>query len=609
MKILQKVNSPEDLKKLNIKELKQYCDEVRQYIIDVVKKTGGHLAPSLGTVELTVALHYVFDTPKDKIVWDVGHQVYTHKIITSRRDRFPTLRQWGGISGFTKRDESEYDPFGAGHASTAISAALGIKTALELKGDDSKVIAVVGDGAMTGGLAYEGLNNLGELQKNMLVILNDNRMSISPNVGGIRKYLSHLIANPGYNNFKKYVEHLIQLLPKSISKRIENFARRFLEAVKSLLVNNQFFEVMGIHYIGPVDGHNLEELIKILEYVKNSPTPTLLHIHTVKGKGYRPAEDDAEKFHGINPMIDVSEYNPEQSFSEVFGEIMVSLAEKRKDVVAITAAMKTGTGLTEFARRFPERFFDVGIAEGHALTFAAGLATEGVRPVAAIYSTFLQRGYDQIIHDIALQRLPVIMAIDRAGVVGEDGPTHHGMFDIAYLLPVPNLTIISPANKRDMEFAFDFAVNNNGPVAIRYPRGKCPDYEIEGKVTADGYFVVNSKSNEVLLIGVGRMVNILLPIAQEFNIALFNPLFLKPINEKLYMNFLQNYKRIVVVEDAIKTGGFHQYLRSVFPECQKIEAITFPDDFIPHGAISDIFKNYEMDSASLKEKIQKILNV
>lgn len=603
MSVLEQVNSPQDLRKLTLGQLKKYCDEVRKYMIFIVQQTGGHLASSLGTVELTVALHYVFDTPTDKIIWDVGHQAYTHKIITGRRSLMKQLRKWGGISGFTRRTESEYDPFGAGHASTSISAGLGIKTALDLRGKKNKVISVIGDGALTGGLAYEGLNNLGELQKNMLVILNDNRMSISPNIGGIRKYLSSLISNPTYKKLKLKLEHVIKLFPKAIGKRLDTFSKRFLEATKSLLVNNQFFEAMGIHYIGPIDGNDLEVLIKILRNIKATDASTLLHIYTVKGKGYSPAEADSEKFHGLSPASKTVASPTAQTFSKVFGEIMLSLAKKRKDIVAITAAMKAGTGLSGFAEKYPSRFFDVGIAEAHALTFAAGLASQGIRPVAAIYSTFLQRAYDQIIHDIALQNLPVIIAVDRAGIVGDDGPTHHGMFDVAYLLPIPNLEIISPANKSDMIFAFNYALEKNNPVIIRYPRGICPDHKIPGDITKDGYFLYKSLDKKLLIIAVGQMLDILLPVSKKLNVSLFNPLFLKPVSDDIF----SSYQKIVVVEDAVKTGGFFQAIKANSGYSDRISGISFPDEFIPFGSTEDIFSNYGMDAASLTRKIRALM--
>ncbi|HEX9934621.1 MAG TPA: 1-deoxy-D-xylulose-5-phosphate synthase, partial [bacterium] len=473
--LLDRIQSPADLKKLGNVELEILARELREFLIQTVSSTGGHLAPSLGAVELTLALHIVFDSPKDKIVWDVGHQAYTHKILTGRKKRFNTLRQYKGLSGFPKISESEHDAFGVGHASTAISAALGFATARDLLKEDHKVIAVVGDGALTGGLAFEGLNNAGDSKRDLIVVLNDNRMSISPNVGALSGHLTKIITAPLYNRIKDLLWAWTGKLAKG-SVQIRSLIRHIEEGLKAMMVPGLLFECLGFRYFGPLDGHNLPQLIHVFQEIKRLHGPVMIHLITKKGKGYKFAEEDAIKFHGLASFCaetgDVTG-KKRPTYTEIFGKTLVELAEKDGRIVGITAAMADGTGMIHFARRFPERFFDVGIAEGHAVTFAAALAHRGLRPVVAIYSTFLQRAFDQIIHDVALQNLPVIFAVDRAGLVGEDGPTHHGSFDLSYLRLIPNLVILSPKDENEMRNMLYTALRyGKGPVAVRYPRSE-----------------------------------------------------------------------------------------------------------------------------------------
>ncbi|MBN2001339.1 1-deoxy-D-xylulose-5-phosphate synthase, partial [candidate division KSB1 bacterium] len=510
--ILATINSPKDLKKLDIPQLSQLAREIREMIITTISQTGGHLAPSLGVVELTLVLHYLYNTPTDKIVWDVGHQAYAHKIITGRRDQFFTIRQTDGLSGFPNINESEYDAFGVGHASTAISAALGMACARDLSGDDYHVVAVVGDGALTGGLAYEGLNNAGASSRNIVVILNDNSMSISPNVGAMSKYLTTIISNPFYNRIKKEVWDLTGKL-STMGTKIRGAARRVEEGLKAFIVPGILFERFGFRYFGPVDGHNISSLVRLFREVKRINGPILVHMMTTKGKGFKPAEKNAPVFHGLG-KFDVKTGEPIKNsdiptFTNIFGQTVVEMAHQEPKLAAITAAMELGTGLKPFSQVFPDRFFDVGIAEEHAVTFSAGLAVSGIRPIAALYSSFLQRGYDQIIHDVALQKLPVIFALDRAGIVGDDGPTHHGIFDIAYLRTVPGLVLMVPKDEEELRQMLWTALSfSSGPVAIRYPRGQGVGVPLgqDFNVLPIGVSEVLQNGDDVAIIGVGPVL-------------------------------------------------------------------------------------------------------
>ncbi|TES91193.1 MAG: 1-deoxy-D-xylulose-5-phosphate synthase [Candidatus Cloacimonadota bacterium] len=624
MKYLENIVSPRDLEKFDISELKIIAQEMREKIIDVVSKNGGHLAPSLGVIELTIALHYVFDAPKDKIIWDVGHQAYAHKLLTGRLKEFDSLRQHGGISGFPKREESEYDAFGTGHASTSISSALGIVAARELKGEKFEVVAVIGDGALSGGIALEGLNNAGHLKKNILIVLNDNKMSIAKNVGAFRRYLTKISAIPTYHKLRYDVWELLNKLPSSIvSEDIKELAHKIGDGLKNLIVPTMLFEELGFEYFGPVDGHNISDLIDIFSKVKRIRGPKVVHIITKKGKGYTPAESDPTHFHGLGKFdkttgLSVSDDGP-PSYSTVFGDIMVEIAQKDTKIVAITAAMPTGTGLDNFASKFPERFFDVGIAEQHAVTFAAGLATEGMKPVVAIYSTFLQRAFDQIIHDVCLQNLPVIFCMDRGGLVGEDGPTHHGTFDLSYLRLIPNMIIMAPKDEIELKDMLYTAVEyGKGPIAIRYPRGKVqglpPKKNPEMIPIGKGELLKEGK--DILIIAAGSMVYPSLDAAKilserGLSTAVINTRFIKPLDNALIKKELEEKKLIVTVEEnAVKAGfgsSITEFLLSINAK-NRILNIGIPDRFIEQGNPELLRKNLGLTSSGIAKRVGDYLN-
>lgn len=618
MSILDRVNYPEDLKSLTLSELEQLARELREYIINTVSKTGGHLAPNLGTIELTIALLRVFDLPKDKVIWDVGHQAYGYKILTGRKDRFHTLRQLGGISGFLKRDESEYDFWGAGHASTAISAALGFATHRDLAGENYNVVAVVGDGSMTGGLAFEGLNNAGASEREILIILNDNAMSISPNVGALAKHFTKLVASRTYQNIKSYIWNLTTHLGE-IGKKLRYVGRKIDEALKTLIVPNMFFEQLGFEYYGPVDGHNIRMLITILEEIKPVKKPKLLHILTKKGKGYIPAEKDATTYHGLG------KFNPETgepikvkstpTYTKVFGETMVQFGERYTDLVAITAAMETGTGLDMFHKKFPERFFDVGIAEGHAIIFGGAIAAQGRRTVAAIYSTFLQRAYDPIIHDIALQRVPLIMALDRAGVVGEDGPTHHGVFDIAYLRHIPGIVVTAPKDEQELRDLLLTALERfDSPWTIRYPRGQGLGVKLREPIVLPfgKWEVISEGDGKLLILAVGTMVNPAIKAVEKLGIkaTVVNCRFIKPMDEKLLSDLLDSHEIVLTVEEGCAIGGFGEGVAAFaqtrgMPK-EKVVIHAIPDKFIQHGKREELLKILGLDADGIANIITKI---
>jgi len=608
MSLLDSIDSPEDLRKLDIPQLVQLAGEIRARIIDVVSRKGGHLAPSLGAVELTIALHYVFDTPRDKIIWDVGHQAYAHKLITGRRESFETLRQYKGISGFCRRDESPYDVFGAGHASTSISAALGIACARDLAGEDYKVIAVIGDGAMTGGLAFEGINNAGSLKKDIIVILNDNRMSISPNVGALSRYFTDVITGETYNRIKNDIWNLMGKLSRFGGGRLREVISELDKLVKSLIAPGIFFEKLGFRYFGPIDGHSHSHLINVFRQIKKLKGPILIHVYTTKGKGYSFAEVDARRFHGLGRFEKLTgvctEGKEGLTFSEVFGKTLVEIAKDRKDVVAITAAMCDGTGLKPFSEAFPDRFYDVGIAEGHAVTFAAGLAVGGAKPVVAIYSTFLQRAFDHMIHDVALQNLPVVFAIDRGGLVGEDGPTHHGVFDLSYLRQIPNMTVMAPKDEDELRSMLRFAVDyNRGPIAIRYPRGSCKGYITSGDYSEIEYgrCEVMREGNDVTILAVGSMVwpsveaaDMLLK--EGISASVVNMRFVKPLDAAFLRGL---HGKVVTVEENSLEGGFGsavvEFLKDNGIGDVKIKRLGIPDRFIEHGKRDILLREVELD--------------
>lgn len=627
--LLETINSPQDLKRLTIPQLAQLAKEIREFIISTVCRTGGHLAPSLGVVELTLALHYIFDAPRDKIVWDVGHQAYVHKIITGRRHLFGTLRQMGGISGFPRPAESPYDTFGTGHASTSISAALGMACARDLRGENYSVVAVIGDGAMTGGLAFEGLNNAGALKKDLIVILNDNRMSISRNVGALSHYLTTVITAPIYNKLKNDIWELTGKLPH-FGRRIRQTVSRIDQGLKAILVPGLLFERLGFRYFGPIAGHNLSRLIMVLREVKKLKGPILVHVTTVKGKGYKFAEKDASKFHGLSSFDKetgtVHKKLNVPTYTEVFGKTLVEIAEKDPKIIGITAAMPDGTGLKFLAQAFPDRFFDVGIAEQHAVTFAAGLAISGFKPVVAIYSTFLQRAYDQIIHDVALQNLPVVFAMDRAGLVGEDGPTHHGSFDLSYLRNIPNMVIMAPKDEAELRDMLWTAVNyQKGPIAFRYPRG----YGIGAplgkrfKSLEIGKSETLKKGTDVALLAVGAMVNHCLQageILEKHGISaeVHNMRFIKPIDEGKLDKIAHKFPIIFTIEDNAIKGGFgsavaEYYLDNGYTNVQVIR-LGLPDEFIEHGEKGLLYQKLGLDAegiarrviATLKDKSKKL---
>lgn len=572
--MLEKIKSPKDLKGLSLSQLYALCKEIREEILEVVSQNGGHLAPSLGAVELIVALHYVFDSPKDKLVFDVGHQAYAHKLLTGRLEKFQSLRKMGGISGFLKRSESEHDVFGAGHASTSLAAALGFAVARDLKKENYEVVAIIGDGGLTGGLSWEALNNIGHLRKKIIVVLNDNQMSISKSIGAISEYLSRIRTEPSYLKVKEDLEFLLRRIPLGLP--IWESIQRVKEAVKHLFLPGMIFEELGFTYLGPIDGHNVEALIDILRRARNVEGPAIVHILTKKGKGYPPAEENPEKFHGVPPFAletgEILEPSFPPTYTEVFARSLVDLAEKDEEIIAITAAMPLGTGLTLFAQRFPERFFDMGMGEACAVTFAAGLACQGFKPVVAIYSTFLQRAYDMIIHDVCLQNLPVVFAIDRAGLVGEDGATHQGIFDIAYLLPIPNLIISAPANEWELASLLKTAIQTGRPFAIRYPkeRGIGVPYE-EPEVLPIGKGELIKEGKDLCIIAVGTTLNVAQKAvemleANGIQSALVNPRFLKPIDEELLLPLCSSIKKVLVVEDGVIAGGFGSYLLSILAE-------------------------------------------
>lgn len=556
-KILEEINNPSDLKKLNIVEKKQLAEEIREYILEIVSKNGGHLASNLGVVELTIALHSVFNCPKDKIVWDVGHQAYVHKILTGRKEEMKTLRKLGGISGFPKTSESEYDSFDTGHSSTSISVALGMARARDLLKEENKIIAVIGDGSLTGGMAVEALNDAGSSKTNITVILNDNEMSISKNVGGVPALLTKIRVKKTYKRSNNCIKRFFNRVP-IIGKPIVNFAHIIKRTIKQAVIPNMYFEDIGFTYLGPVDGHNIQELENILRKSQNIEGPVLIHVITKKGKGYKYAEENPNKFHGVSSFdIKTGEIknNNKKDYSKVFGEKLVNLAKKDKKIVAITAAMADGTGLEKFSKKYPNRFFDVGIAEQHAVGLIAGMAKSGLKPVFAVYSSFLQRSYDQLIHDIAIQNLPVTIAIDRAGIVGADGETHQGLFDLAFLSEIPNFVVMAPKNFEEFEKMLEFAINLKRPVAIRYPRGG------EGKVKFDNCDKINlgkaeviKKGTDLTIIAIGKMVERAVEVSNllekdNVNAEIINARFLKPLDKEIILSSVRKTKKAITIED------------------------------------------------------------
>lgn len=613
--MLERIQKENDIEKLNSEELECLAGEIREFLVEKVSKTGGHLASNLGVVELTMALHLICDLPKDKIIWDVGHQSYTHKLLTGRKEGFEDLRSYGGMSGFPKRKESQCDAFDTGHSSTSISAGLGYVRARDLKHEDYTVISVIGDGSLTGGMAYEALNNASNLKTNFIVVLNDNHMSISENVGGMSRYLANLRTADIYTGLKKGVTNALQQVPVMGDRMIEHI-RKTKSSIKQLVVPGMFFEDMGITYLGPIPGHNLPMLCKALKEAKKVEGPVLLHVMTTKGKGYEPAETAPDKFHGIGPFDiesgKVLAKKDGDTYTDVFGKVLCDEASRNPDIVAITAAMADGTGLARFKKHYPNRFFDVGIAEEHGVTFAAGLAAGGLKPVFAVYSSFLQRGYDQLIHDVALQNLPVVFGVDRAGLVGSDGETHQGIFDLSFLSNIPNMTVMSPKNKWELADMLRFALQMNSPVAIRYPRGKAYDgYEGCRERISYGKSEWIFEGKEIAILSVGHMFEEAVKtrdklIEQGYEPTLINMRFIKPIDEAMIEKVCQTHKLIAVIEENVQTGACGErvseyVMRKMLPS--HVLTLALPDDYIEHGSVDVLRKMTGIDSESMSEKI------
>lgn len=596
--MLEKIQKPNDIKKIPADQLPALAEEIREFIIESLSKTGGHLASNLGVVELTIAMHRVFDLPKDKLIWDVGHQSYTHKILTGRKDGFETLRREGGISGFPKRSESDCDVFDTGHSSTSISAGVGYVRARELKKENYSVVSIIGDGALTGGMAYEALNNAASLKSNFIIVLNDNEMSITENVGGMSSYLSGLRTASAYTDFKMDVTKALNRIP-GIGPGMVDAMRKTKSSIKQIIIPGMLFENMGLTYLGPVDGHNIPQLIKTFQEAKRFEGPILVHVLTQKGRGYEPAMRHPARFHGAGPFdvktgLPVGKSNP--TYTDVFSTVMRKMGDRRKDVAAVTAAMMTGVGLKRFSNMFPDRCFDVGIAEEHAVTFAAALSLGGITPVVAIYSSFLQRAYDQIMHDVCMQNLHVVFAIDRAGLVGYDGETHHGIFDLSYLGSMPNMTILAPKNLWELSDMIKFAVDYDGPIAVRYPRGEAYTglKEFRAPICLGKSEVIHEGSR-VALLAVGSMVKMAEEVQKQLkermdmDAALVNARFVKPIDEELLRSFADTYEFVVTLEENVKDGGFGERVLAFAEEEDLpfgVEIIALPDRFIPHGSVS-----------------------
>ena len=610
--ILDKIEDPKDLKKLNIKEKEILAKEIREEIIDTVSKTGGHLASNLGVVELTIALHSVFNMPEDKIVWDVGHQTYVHKMLTGRKEKISTLRQLNGIAGFPKAKESEYDSFDTGHSSTSISAALGMARARDLQNKDNHVIAVIGDGALTGGMALEALDDAGNSKTRLIVVLNDNEMSISKNVGGISRFLTRIRTKRFYKKSNNFIRKILEKVPV-FGPFIIHVARRVKYSIKQLMIPNMFFEDLGFKYLGPVDGHDIERVEWILNLAKKEKEPVVVHIITKKGKGYKPAEENPNRFHATSSFEKETgepKKEKEKDYSKVFGDKLVSLAKENEKIVAITAAMADGTGLSEFKNKYPERFFDVGIAEQHALTMAAGMAKEGFIPVVPIYSSFYQRAFDQVIHDICLSNLPVVMCVDRAGIVGQDGETHQGIFDLSFFSIIPNITIMAPKDFKELEQMLEYAINLKAPVVIRYPRGaesKEVKFEKHEEIK-QGKAEILKEGKDVTIIAIGRMVEKAIKVANILeqegkSVEIINARFLKPLDKNTIMNSINKAKNVITIEDNILNGGLASHIENLIVENElqevKLQSYGWKDEFIKHGKVEELEKIYGLDEETI----------
>ncbi|MBT8373989.1 MAG: 1-deoxy-D-xylulose-5-phosphate synthase [Deltaproteobacteria bacterium] len=624
MSLIEKINSPDDLKKLPRSDLPLLAKEIREIIVDVVSKSGGHLASSLGAVELAIAVHYVFNTPADKVIWDVGHQTYAHKILTGRRDHFHTLRKLGGISGFTRRSESDFDTFSTGHSGTSISAGLGVACAKHLKDEASKVIAVIGDGSMTSGIAFEGLNQAGDTHKDkdIIVILNDNDMSISRNVGALSSFLSRKLSTKRMQELRKDFGAFLKSLPK-VGDDIYQIAKRTEDSFKSFVTPGMLFEAYIFEYFGPINGHNLEHLINILTNIKHLNEPVLLHVTSIKGKGYYPAEKNPVYFHGcsnfdIKTGECIIQSDSTRTYTEVFGDAMVEFAKKDKKIVAVTAAMPEGTGLVKFAKTYPDRFFDVGIAEQHGVTFAAGLATEGFKPVVAIYSTFLQRAYDQILHDVCLEAIPVVFAIDRGGIVGEDGATHHGLFDLSYLRSLPNMVVMAPKDDHELRRMLKTALSHKGPIAIRYPRGEAMVSKIKDNDTLIplGEGELLTKGNDILILCIGQTVAETLNAQAELSkigisATIVNCRFVKPLDKDLICSLAGKIQRVITVEENVLPGGFGSAILECLDDnkvkVSLLKRIGIKDTFVEHGSQRLLREKYAIDAQSIIKSAKEFM--
>lgn len=612
--ILEKIKEANDVKQLSLSECEQLAQEIRDFLIRSLSETGGHLASNLGVVELTIALHRFLHFPEDKLVWDVGHQAYTHKILTGRKEQFATLRKTGGLSGFPKRKESDCDAFDTGHSSTSISAGLGLVQARDLKGENYQVVSVIGDGALTGGMAYEALNNAAELKKNFIIILNDNEMSITRNVGGMSSYLDHIRMAAPYTELKMGVTNALKKIPK-VGDGMVDALHKTKSSIKQLVIPGMLFENMGLTYLGPVDGHDMRQLGKVLQEAKRKKGPVLIHVLTEKGRGYEPAMRHPARFHGAAPYeieTGLPKSNGNPSYTDIFSTVMRKFGDREPDVVAVSAAMVPGTGLKRFGNMFPERLFDVGIAEEHAVTFAAGLALGGLRPVVAIYSSFLQRAVDQILHDVCMQNLPVVFAVDRAGLVGSDGETHHGCFDLSYLSMMPNMTVMAPKNKSELSDMLKFAIRQKSPVAIRYPRGEAytglEDYRAPIEM---GKAEILEKGKEIAILAVGNMVRTAVQVTENlrncgYEPTLVNMRFVKPLDMDLLEILREDHSLIVTMEENVKSGGFGEQVMTYYGSrlhSPAVRIVAIEDKFVPHGSVEDLMHQQQMDSASVTERI------
>ncbi|RHQ61897.1 1-deoxy-D-xylulose-5-phosphate synthase [Blautia sp. AF25-12LB] len=612
--ILEKIKEANDVKQLSLSECEQLAQEIRDFLIRSLSETGGHLASNLGVVELTIALHRFLHFPEDKLVWDVGHQAYTHKILTGRKEQFATLRKTGGLSGFPKRKESDCDAFDTGHSSTSISAGLGLVQARDLKGENYQVVSVIGDGALTGGMAYEALNNAAELKKNFIIILNDNEMSITRNVGGMSSYLDHIRMAAPYTELKMGVTNALKKIPK-VGDGMVDALHKTKSSIKQLVIPGMLFENMGLTYLGPVDGHDMRQLGKVLQEAKQKQGPVLIHVLTEKGRGYEPAMRHPARFHGAAPYeieTGLPKSNGNPSYTDIFSTVMRKFGDREPDVVAVSAAMVPGTGLKRFGNMFPERLFDVGIAEEHAVTFAAGLALGGLRPVVAIYSSFLQRAVDQILHDVCMQNLPVVFAVDRAGLVGSDGETHHGCFDLSYLSMMPNMTVMAPKNKWELSDMLKFAIRQKSPVAIRYPRGEAytglEDYRAPIEM---GKAEILEKGKEIAILAVGNMVRTAVQVTENlrncgYEPTLVNMRFVKPLDMDLLEILREDHSLIVTMEENVKSGGFGEQVMTYYGsrlQSPAVRIVAIEDKFVPHGSVEDLMHQQQMDSASVTERI------